>query len=303
MIRESIISTVRSGRRLLGRQHRHDSVHLAVPASAITVVYNWVPNPGQFGSGSLRCSRTLASFDPENFAGFCGSLTCAQLHRWSVRSNLASVTTNTAVVRSSGGAAGYLISGFTMCCRIHGCSSGGQLAAVHPQLLREPRPHEIQVQRRCISEQRRLFQRDNPGAWAVGAVVPVPAAVWLMGSGFAVLGGPAPPHSCLTSRLPVSGRAPAAPRVHIIMPLRSAPTQVPLRLARQGHFRKIWPGSQVEARACRFSSPVIRLVVGREELCKIDNNLAQRVPVPGSRHRNVGRGLRHESRTGRRCSR
>lgn len=189
MIRESIISTVRSGRRLLAASIVM-TAFIGGPASAITVVYNWVPNPGQFGSGSLTFSDP-GIVDPENFAGIPPGALTALSYTWNngVSVNLASVTTNTAVSYQAG--CGYLISGFTM--------SGA--SPVQFQLANSPGlcvpnffgPGLDFVNPGAASnnlQSNGVYSSEiNAGTWQFGAVVPVPAAVWLMGSGLAVLVG------------------------------------------------------------------------------------------------------------------
>jgi hypothetical protein len=162
---------------------------LATPASAITVTYDWVPDPGQLGSGTLTFSDP-GIVDPENFSAIPLSALTALSYTWDngVSINLASVTSNTAPSWTACG--GYLITGFTM----------SALSPVQFQLANPagscfpnfPNPGDITVIPGLASnniQSNGIYPSEiNAGHWQFGAIVPVPAAVWLFGSAVGLLG-------------------------------------------------------------------------------------------------------------------
>ncbi len=178
-----------AGRRLLAAGLLM-TVMAAGPASAITVVYNWVPSPGQFGSGTLTFSDP-GIVDPANFTAIpVGALT-ALSYTWNngVSINLASVTTNTAASYAACG--GYLVSGFTKSAaspvQFQLANSAGVCV---PNFYGPGLPYVGPGAASNNLQGNGVYSSEvNAGTWQLGAVVvPVPAAVWLMGSGLAVLG-------------------------------------------------------------------------------------------------------------------
>ena len=164
----------------------------ALPAQAASVTYNWVPNAGQFGSGSLTISDP-GIVDPANFSGIPVGALIGLSYTWNngVSVNLASVATvNTAGWQAC---AGYLINGFTITGttphQFQLANSAGQCFPNFPTpgntfVLAGPASNNLQSNGIYTSE-------INAGTWQLApqTVVPVPAAVWLMGSGLLALGG------------------------------------------------------------------------------------------------------------------
>lgn len=162
----------------------------SLPGHAITVAYNWVPNVGQFGSGTLTISDP-GIVDPANFTAIPAGALIGLNYTWNngVSINLASVTT----VATTGWQAcgGYLINGFTLSAatpvQFQLANSAGQCFQNFPTpgntfVLPGPASNNLQSNGIYSSE-------INAGTWQLGTVVPVPAAVWLMGSGLALLAG------------------------------------------------------------------------------------------------------------------
>ena len=162
----------------------------AGPANAITVEYNWVPAPGQFGSGTLTFSDP-GIVDPANFSAIPVSALTALSYTWNngVSINLSSVTTNTAPSWTA--CDGFLITGFTL----SGVSpTQFQLANSAGSCFQNfPTPGDITVIPGAASnnlQSNGIYSSEvNAGSWQVGTVIPVPAAVWLMGSGLVLLAG------------------------------------------------------------------------------------------------------------------
>ncbi len=160
---------------------------LAGPASAMTVVYAWTPDPGQGGSGSLTFSSPSIT-DPANFGPIPVGALISLNYQWSngVSINLASVTTNTAASYTAG--CGYVISAFTMSAttpvQFQLANSAGQCFLNFPTPgvntpLPGPASNNLQGNGVYSSEV-------DGGHWTLQAV-PVPAAIWLMGSALAGL--------------------------------------------------------------------------------------------------------------------
>lgn len=178
---------VRSGRRILAAALLV-TVLAAGPASAITVVYNWVPNPGQFGSGTLTLSDP-GIVDPANFTAIPVSALTALSYTWNngVSINLASVSTNTAASYTACG--GYLVSGFTKSAaspvQFQLANSAGVCV---PNFYGPGLPFVNPGAASNNLQSNGVYSSEiNAGTWQLGAVVPVPAAVWLMGSGIGLL--------------------------------------------------------------------------------------------------------------------
>jgi hypothetical protein len=185
---DSTKTLFRSGQRILAMGLLM-TVFAAGPAHAITVVYNWVPNAGQFGSGSITLSDP-GIVDPLNFSAIPPGALTALTYTWNngVNVGLSSVQTiNTAGWTACGG---FLINSFTLSAAT---PTQFQLANSAGNCFQNfPTPGNTFVQPGAASnnlQSNGVYSSEvNAGTWQFGAVVPVPAAVWLMGSGLAVLG-------------------------------------------------------------------------------------------------------------------
>ena len=189
MHKNSIRALFRSGQRLLAASVLL-TAFVGSTANASTVVYSWVPDAGQFGSGSLTISDP-GIVDPQNFSAIpVGALTSLS-YTWNngVSINLGSVTSNTATGWTACG--GYLINGFTMSgsspVQFQLANSTGQCFPNFPTpgnttVIPGPASNNLQSNGVYSSEV-------NAGHWVFSAVVPVPAAAWLMGSGSVALAG------------------------------------------------------------------------------------------------------------------
>jgi hypothetical protein len=184
-----ISSMFRSGRKLVAAGFLMTAL-MGGTVSAATVTYNWVPDPGQFGSGSITLSNPGIT-DPANFSGIPAGAITALTYTWNngVNINLASVTSNTVVTWQA--CAGYLINGFTLSgaspVQFQLANSAGSCFPNFPTfgnttVIPGPASNNLQSNGVYSSE-------INAGHWQLAPVVPVPAAVWLMGSGLAVLAG------------------------------------------------------------------------------------------------------------------
>ncbi|MBL8201042.1 MAG: VPLPA-CTERM sorting domain-containing protein [Chromatiales bacterium] len=159
-------------------------------ASAATVTYNWVPNAGQFGSGSLTFTDP-GIVDPANFTVPVGALVGLS-YTWNngVSINLASVTTITAANFQAG--CGYLISAFNMSAatpdQFQLANSAG---SCFPNFFGPGLDFVLPGAASNNLQSNGIYPSEiNAGTWQLApAVVPVPAAAWLMGSGVAVLVG------------------------------------------------------------------------------------------------------------------
>jgi hypothetical protein len=169
---------------------------LVGPASAMTVVYNWVPDPGQGGSGSLTISDPNIT-DPANFGVLAvpagPSVPTSALiglnFTWNNGANitLASVVTNSAPSWSA--CQGYLITGFQITANSSNGHSGtyslansqGSCFSFTPFVLPGPASNGTNS----------VFYgaESQAGHWQLGSPVPIPAAAWLLGSALAALAG------------------------------------------------------------------------------------------------------------------
>lgn len=161
---------------------------VAGPARAMTVVYNWVPDAGQGGVGSLTFNDA-GIVDPANFGPIPTAALTALNYQWSngVSITLASVTSNTAVNYTAG--CGYVISAFTMSSsspvQFQLANSAGQCFLNFPTPGTDtPLPGPASNNLQGIAGQ--YTSEVDAGHWQLAAV-PVPATGWLIGSALAGL--------------------------------------------------------------------------------------------------------------------
>jgi hypothetical protein len=160
----------------------------AGPASAMTVIYSWTPDPGQGGSGSMTFTSASIT-DAANFSAIpVGALT-ALTYTWNngATINLSSVLTNNAPSWTA--CAGFLITGFQITANSVPATAGtfslqnsaGSCFA-GPTVLPGPGFNATNSV---------LYGAEgNAGHWTLSSVVvPVPAAVWLLVSGLTTLAG------------------------------------------------------------------------------------------------------------------
>jgi hypothetical protein len=154
----------------------------ATEASAQTVVFDWNPNyPGignGLGSGSMTINLVPTVADPANFTNVAGSIT-ALTYTWTggngTTISLGDVTAGLPTSFSAGG--GYLITGFLLSQVSANLIFSLANSAGLPGL---PGPGSNNISFPVPAEV-------NSGVWQLQPV-PVPAAVWLLGSALAGLG-------------------------------------------------------------------------------------------------------------------
>ena len=166
----------------------------AAPASAMTVVYGWTPDSGQLGSGSLTISDP-GIVDAANFSAIPVGALISLSYTWAngASMTLASVVTNNAPSWTA--CAGYMITGF----QITASTSGGfpgtyslsnSAGSCYPNF---PTPGTTTVVPGPGSNGTNSVHfgaESNAGHWTLSStVVPVPGAVWLLGSALAGLLG------------------------------------------------------------------------------------------------------------------
>lgn len=150
-------------------------------ARAQTVIFDWNPNyPGignGLGSGSITINLVPTVADPANFSNVAGSIT-ALTYTWGGNGttiSLADVTSPLPTSFSAGG--GYLITGFLLSQVSQNLIFSLANSAGLPGL---PGPGSNNISLPVPAEV-------NAGVWQLQPV-PVPAAVWLLGSALAGLG-------------------------------------------------------------------------------------------------------------------
>lgn len=161
---------------------------LSAPATAMTVIYGWAPDPGQGGTGTLTLSNPGIT-DPMNFAAApVGSLT-GMTYQWNngATINLGSVLTNNAPSWTA--CNGYLITGFQITASAVPPTSGTfSLANAAGSCL--PGPVALPGPGYNSTNSVRYGAEGDSGHWVFqSTVVPVPAAGWLLASACAVLMG------------------------------------------------------------------------------------------------------------------
>lgn len=151
----------------------------AGPASAITVVYQWTPDAGQGGSGSLTFSDA-GIVDPANFSGVTASALIDLTYTWDNGATIdfSSILTNNAPSWTA--CDGYLITGFQITANsvppttgTFSLSNSAGSCFAGPTALPGPGFNATNSV---------LFGAEgNAGRWTL-VPVPVPGAVWLLGS-------------------------------------------------------------------------------------------------------------------------
>ncbi|MEZ5562401.1 MAG: hypothetical protein R3F27_05530 [Gammaproteobacteria bacterium] len=159
---------------------------LALPASAMTVVYDWTPYPGQGGSGSLTLSDPGIT-NATDFSAVPASALTALSYTWDngATINLGSVLTNHTPGWTACG--GLLISGFQITAASVPSTPGIFSLTNFPGVCR-PGPDPVAGPGWNFTISLADGVESNWGNWSyshtlVSAVVPVPAAAWLFGSG------------------------------------------------------------------------------------------------------------------------
>lgn len=155
---------------------------LALPASAMTVVYSWTPSGGSGGTGSMTFSDP-GIVDAANFGAIPVSALTALNYSWNngATINLGSMVTNNAPSWTA--CAGTLITGFQITANsvpstpgIYSLSNSAGLCLAGPSALIGPASNGTNSV---------LYGGEsNYGNWTYShTVVPVPPAAWLFGSG------------------------------------------------------------------------------------------------------------------------
>jgi hypothetical protein len=159
----------------------------ALPASAMTVVYSWTPAPAQGGSGSLTISHASIT-DPANFSAIPVGALIGLNYTWNngATINLSSVLTNNAPSWTA--CAGYLITGFQITANSVP-STPGTFSLANSAGSCFAGPTALPGPGFNATNSGLYGAEGNAGNWQLSAVIPVPAAVWLLGSGVAVLLG------------------------------------------------------------------------------------------------------------------
>ena len=164
----------------------------AVPGHAITVAYNWVPNAGQSGSGTLTISDP-GIVDAANFSGISPSALINLTYTWANGTSIDLTSVANVVTSGWQACSGYLINAFTISAAT---PVQFQLANSAGQCIQNwPTPGNTYVQPGAASnnlQSNGVYSSEvNAGTWQLAppTVVPVPAAVWLMGSALAVFAG------------------------------------------------------------------------------------------------------------------
>lgn len=156
-------------------------------ASAMTVVYSWTPDPGQGGSGSLTIDSPSIT-DPANFSGIAPGALVGLTYTWNngATINLSSVLTNNATGWTA--CAGTLITGFQITANSVPATAG-TFSLSNSAGSCFPGPTVLAGPGFNATNSVLYGAEGNAGHWTFSAVVPVPAAAWLMLSGVAALGG------------------------------------------------------------------------------------------------------------------
>ncbi|MCC7259081.1 MAG: VPLPA-CTERM sorting domain-containing protein [Gammaproteobacteria bacterium] len=156
-------------------------------AAAMTVVYSWVPDTGQLGSGSLTIDSPAIT-DPANFAAIPVGSLIGLTYTWNngATINLGSVVTNNAPSWTA--CAGYLITGFQITANAVPPTPGtfslsNSAGGCYPGPVVVPGPGYNATNSVLHGAE------GNSGHWMLSTVVPVPGAVWLLLSGVATLAG------------------------------------------------------------------------------------------------------------------
>lgn len=155
---------------------------LALPASAMTVVYNWSPAGGSGGSGSMTFSNPGIT-DPANFSAIPVSALTALTYTWNngATINLGSVLTNNAPSWSA--CAGTLITGFQITASSVP-STPGTFSLANSAGSCYPGPVVVAGPGSNGTNSVLYGAESNYGNWTYShTVVPVPAAALLFGSG------------------------------------------------------------------------------------------------------------------------
>ncbi|MCB1596650.1 MAG: hypothetical protein KDI87_02950 [Gammaproteobacteria bacterium] len=165
---------------------------LALPASAMTVVYDWTPYPGQGGNGSLTLSDPGIT-SATNFSAIPASALIALNYNWDngASINLGSVLSSHAPGWTA--CAGMLISGFQISAASVP-STPGIFSLTNIPGVCLPGPVPVAGPGWNLTISLPYGAESNWGNWiyshtVAAAIVPVPAAAWLFAAGMASLLG------------------------------------------------------------------------------------------------------------------
>jgi len=149
-------------------------------AQAATVIYDWVPNAGQGGMGSIELSSTSIT-DPANFSGIPANALTALSYTWDngAAIDLSTILTNNVTTWEASG--GFLINGFQITAGSLSGDPGTFSLALSAGLPGNPGPGFNSTNSVAFGAE------GNAGQWVLNPI-PVPAAVWLFASGLGLLG-------------------------------------------------------------------------------------------------------------------
>lgn len=155
---------------------------ITLPVHAITVTYQWQPDPGQGGEGWMTFDSPSIT-DPANFALVNVNALVGLFYKWDNGAiiNYMSIQTNNAPSWTASG--GYLITGFQITANEINNTPGIYSLTNSAGLPGNPGP--------AFNGTNSVFfgAEGNSGKWVLAppTVIPVPGAVWLFGSAVAGL--------------------------------------------------------------------------------------------------------------------